>query len=373
MASVAERTVLSLKMRRPRLGAWHVDSELDSSDDISGRVSVEIDGVVWSGTVMDSHVHAGRCTVWIVGGAGGMLNEREAGQYVDAKLGDIVMDLLAFGKEALSDTVSKSILSRKVGQWERMSGPVSHSLVRLLDEQGLAWRVLQDGTIWIGEDAWGAVTTDAIVLDEDWSDGAILLGPKAGFGDLSPISPGSTFGGHRIQHVTHTIDQNAMRCIASTRSVGSELDRFLEPVLQRIDYASPWLCEVKVQNQDGTLQVAPVDKRLQGKGLNKVPIRVGVPGFELKVKSGAAVILEFDGGDPSKPFVSGWKHGEDNVTSVEFKPGGTGVPLCKVGDTLEIVLPMGLPVTTSLGPAIVTFSTPAQGIITGPGNSKLLV
>lgn len=372
-ASVASKTALSLELRRPRLGVWHLDCELDADEAISGPTVADVDGSQWNGTVIDSHVHAGRCQAWIVGGAGGMQVKLEPKQYVAAKLGDVIQDILTAGKEVLSSTVSGAILSRSVPQWERLQGPVSHALVRLLDAQGLVWRTLQDGTVWVGEDAWAEISPDASTLNEDWSTGIITIAPDVDFKGVASISPGSVYQGHRIEQVTHVITENSLRSKLSTSSASNELSRFLEPILRRIDYSTSWLCEVKSQNSDGTLQVSPLDKRIQGKGLNKVPIRTGLPGFEVKVEKGAVVSIEFDNGDPSQPYAALWKHNESHVTAVEFKPNGTGVAVCKVGDTVDIVFPMGLPITTALGPGIVTFSTAAKGIITGSGNSKFLV
>jgi hypothetical protein len=83
-------------------------------------------------------------------------------------------------------------------------------------------------------------------------------------------------------------------------------------------------------------------------------------------------MVQFEGGNPDAPFAALWNQGGDGVTSVEFKPNGLGSPVARIGDELEVTFPMGLILTTSLGPAALTISTPAKAIITGPGNSKLL-
>ncbi len=372
-ASIAGHDVLQLELRRPRLGAWQIDADLDTSENLSGSVEVVIDGSVWVGKVLESHVYAGHCHVWIVCGAGGLQTAIEPRQYVKAKLGDVCRDILGLGSETISTSTSSAVLGRTIDQWERLKGPLAHAIVLLLDRKGLAWRGLQDGTYWIGEDQWSEITPGVIVLNEDWSTGSIFLAPETDFNDLAGIAPGSKYNGHSIDQVVHRYSSNSLITELKTSSLHTELDRFLEPVRREIDYSTAWECVVKGQNADGTLQVSPEDPRLQGAGLDKVPILTGIPGFECKVTKGATVTVVFDGRDPSKPRAVLWKSGDENVTNVSFKPGGSGAPAAKVGDELEITFPMGLILSTPIGPSVMTVATPARAIITGPGNGKFLL
>jgi hypothetical protein len=373
-ATIAGVNALSLELRRPKLGAWQIDSELDTGENIAGSVVVDIDGSKWQATVLESRVYAGKCFAWLVAGQGGLQKELEARQYIDATLGDICRDILSIGSETISGTTSDAVLARKILQWERLSGRVGNSLLHLLDRCGLVWRMLPDGTVWIGEDTWAAQSPEVTLMNEDWSTGIILLAPGDDFNDVASLSPGQSYAGHRIEQVVHRYGSNSLRTSLHTSSLQTELDRFLEPVRREIDYATCWFCVVEGQNADGTLRVTPEDERLRGKGLDNVPILTGLPGFEVKVQSGAAVVVMFEDGDPAKPRAVLWKSGDEHVTSIEFKPNGTGVPLCKVGDTVEVTFPMGLVLTSpTIGVANVMFSTPAKGVITGPGNSKLLV
>jgi hypothetical protein len=114
----------------------------------------------------------------------------------------------------------------------------------------------------------------------------------------------------------------------------------------------------------------PYHASFQGRGLSKVPIRHGLPGFVVKVTKGAKIRLQFDDGDPSKPFASLWDEGESSVTEIEYKPGGIGRPAVRVGETLECVIPAGALLMTSAGPASFVAPTPLTAVIMGPGNSK---
>jgi hypothetical protein len=80
------------------------------------------------------------------------------------------------------------------------------------------------------------------------------------------------------------------------------LAAFVRSVTSRLDYLALYSCKVLSQNGDGTLELQPDDARLPG--LSKVPIRIGVPGVDVKVTPGAKVLLGFAGGDPRQPIAA---------------------------------------------------------------------
>ena len=80
------------------------------------------------------------------------------------------------------------------------------------------------------------------------------------------------------------------------------LAAFVRSVTSRLDYLALYPCKVLSQNGDGTLELQPEDSRLPG--LSKVPIRIGVPGVDVKVEGGAKVLLGFAEGDPRVPFAA---------------------------------------------------------------------
>ena len=80
------------------------------------------------------------------------------------------------------------------------------------------------------------------------------------------------------------------------------LAAFVRGVTSRLDYLALYPCRVLSQNTDGSLELQPEDGRLPG--LSKVPIRIGVPGVDVKVTPGAKVLLGFTGGDPRSPIAA---------------------------------------------------------------------
>lgn len=117
------------------------------------------------------------------------------------------------------------------------------------------------------------------------------------------------------------------------------LDPIKEPLIrlvlkatQRMDYHALYSCKVVSQNADGTLELQPDRTTLSS--VSKVPIRLGLPGVEVKVAAGSRVLLGFENGDPAKPVATLWEKSTLNeivvtaatkvtVTSPSVELGGT--------------------------------------------------
>jgi hypothetical protein len=113
---------------------------------------------------------------------------------------------------------------------------------------------------------------------------------------------------------------------ASLDRAKAAFDACVRGVFSRLDYFAGYWCRVVGQNADGSLELQPDDARLPP--LSGMPIRYGVPGVTAKVPPGARCLLEFAGGDPTKPFVSTWEPG----TVVEIVLAGGTQLVARKGD-----------------------------------------
>jgi len=120
------------------------------------------------------------------------------------------------------------------------------------------------------------------------------------------------------------------------------LEAFLLAVFARIDYLALYPAKVVSQNGDGSVDVQPDDARLPG--MTSVPLRFGLPGLELKVTSGARVLIGFENGDPRRPVATAWE--KDGFQSVAI--GGGTQPIARVGDTVSVSIPAGTPIAGQL-------------------------
>lgn len=170
----------------PLAGVWSAALDVDSAEDITGAVSVEIDGTpVLLGTVVSGGVTHGLWRGRIVGGAGGLRGTLPARAYRDITLADVVRDALAESGETLSSTSGDLSALRRL--WHRAEGAAARTLTAVADAAGYGWRVLPRGDVWVGAETWpDAPDADLSLIDRDPSQRRYTLG-----GDVVGLRPGT--------------------------------------------------------------------------------------------------------------------------------------------------------------------------------------
>lgn len=356
------------------IGAWHAELEAsfdgaEPTPNADGTYTLTVDGVDFIGTpVLGPRKLTGRIKVKIVGGRGKLTTPALDAQHYDyPTVLTVVRSILEDCGEKLSESVDQSLLKADMRAWERTQAGAGRCLTLLLDRFGLIWRVLRDGTIWIGKEEYPAADSfEYEPIDEDWTAGVIDIAPKQPL-----LEPLCTFLDQKIRYVVHDVRSGQLRTAAYLETPNGLMDKFLAGVRQEISYTRKYPCTVVAQNPDLSLQLLPDDAQMRGNGLNNVQIRHGLPGFDVHVNGGARVMLGFEGGNPGMPYASLWETSANAIDYIEFVPNSTHSPFMRVGDGFEAVLPMGLPLTTSVGPAVVTVVTPLKAVAIGPGTSKL--
>ncbi len=366
-------TALTVELRKPRVGPWHAEVEIDEEVTLPNEVQITIESSVFTGFVKNQRAFAGRTRAWIVGGNGGFANVVGAQDYVRPAALTVIRDILSTAGERLSSESDE--LKTSLPHWQRKGARASIALRAITEKLALDWRVLDDGATWFGTDKWTEVKAEAVILDE--LDENTLLVAADSFAELAKLQPGSTFGGIRIEQVTHLVSSGSTRTTVKSTSVDSELGLLVSALRSIVENSNTYLCKVRTQNSDGTLQLEPEDERIKGRGLGSVPIRHGLPGFEVKVKAGAQVHVAFDGGDPSKPYASLWTPGNAGcVQRIEYKPSGISSPVVRVGDQIEASLPMALPISGLMSglpfSGVITVTSPLKAIVSGTGNPQFL-
>lgn len=311
--------VISGQVERPLTGVWTADLVLDQPDG-SGfspgtKVTLAADNGYTLNGVVDPHrtgdfldaVH-----VRILGGAGGMGNTSTARNLVQpgAFVRDVLNALAIDSGESLSSTVDAGFLSSNLTAWSVIGGnPVSQNLRALLNivEPGFNWRILADGTLWMGSESWPRASGTYEVMTQNPADGSYEIGVDSPF-----VVPGTNLA--NVGHVSRVLDTITAGRLRSRIWVElpSEGDRGIAPGIQRIvkqalagiDYYGFYVCEVVAQSADMTT----VDLQPQGSrnnsllgGLQRIPLRLA-PGIQVKFSPGATVLLGWDGGSPTNPF-----------------------------------------------------------------------
>lgn len=292
----------------------------------SGQVLVSWLGRELVGQVVRSgQTKAGRSFVLVAGGSGhlGQANPPKltAKGYQNCPLFQVLQELARDAGETLSVSIAPEILRRTVASWPRKQGLASACLDDLARSQGLLWRVLQDGTLWLGVPSFVEATLAQqlqLLDDQDPSQSTALYAAMA-FGPL----PGDTYEGRKISDAHYIITASGdghpgpgafVRLwwldAASTELDGGRLIKDFSDLVRQcvpIDWLASYPARVVSQASDGTLEVVFDSKLLPPR--KRVPYRALVDGAKLVIDAGARCVVHFDNGRPELPIVDLFDHG----------------------------------------------------------------
>lgn len=339
-------------------GAWHAVFEIDQPTDDSpiatGPFKADIDGVEFVGTVVPdrSGAFAGRQRLYVIGGAGGLDTSLEPKNYASGltRARTVVDDILRDSGETLSDESDTALLETRLPGWQRSAGTAKHSLDVLCARIGASWRVLRDGTLWIGTDEWPEVEPAGTVMSQDWGHGQIQVAP-----DNATLVPGIIVRGQKIRQVVHRSgDKGILRTELHAKSPRQLVDNMLERVQRKNIYGYRYRCRVSRRNADGTVDVVTDDERMKGTGVAKCRVLAGMMNAELKPEAGARCLVGWSDGDPSLPYVSEFEAGSPGVTVLAKGTRGAA----STGSTVTVLLPALMPFSGTVAGA------PATGVLT---------
>ncbi len=294
----------------PLVGIWTAEVELGTGDGLPAvgeAVRLEVlsaagVGVAYQGTVRASGEYEGRARLFIVGGAGGLGEDVDAKPYANSPTAlHLVTDLVRDAGEVLSATVDTEALSeRSVNTWLRAKTTGAVALQRIASHFGYSWRVLRDGSVWVGSETWPAYSGAA-----PYSMGEERGESSATYADAEELVAGEVWEGRKIYRVVHSVTADGTRArVTYDRSERDEFRAAVRTAIPELLYLVQWEARVIGQNADGTLEVIAYDARIGG--LSKVPIRYGVPGSVWTVPFGARVFVGFAEGRPEKAYAGPW-------------------------------------------------------------------
>jgi hypothetical protein len=194
--------VLEAAVMLPKAGVWHAQVQTDGPTALGASV-LAIGGVGFLGMAMRGGEYGGRAGVRLIGGAAGLSRPVVPAHYRAAQLRTPLKDVLDAAGETLSASTSEALLSRPL-DWVLASANCAEALFSLLE--GLSWRVLRDGSVWAGEEAWPEVKAAHEVLQSSASEDSVLLAMEAPW-----VMPGSTLDGRRVSNVQVQLTSDSLR------------------------------------------------------------------------------------------------------------------------------------------------------------------
>jgi hypothetical protein len=313
--------VISGTIALPRIGMWSADLVVDSTTAIAGAVTIAPpDGTrPLVGTTVHSGLFEDRVEMRVVGGAGRMGFPVEPRYYRGVPLRLPLGDLLREAGERLSPSSSAQVLDTLLQKWTREGSSTGRALNHLTDAVGASWRVLQDGTLWVGTETWPSIEVVHDLISEHTSENRVEIATES---IDAALVPGTVFLGRRVSYVEHRVAPDSMRTMVWFEASGSVTDRiksvfeaFINQIMRRIDYLAGYRARVVSQAADGTLELQPDDTRLPG--MTGVPIRYGVPGAKATITAGTYLWIQFEHGDPQRPVATHWESGSTTEVSLD--------------------------------------------------------
>lgn len=275
--------------------------------------------------VRGGQTKSGRVFVLVAGGSGHLGQaappQLTARGYQNCPLSRILADLAADASESLSPTISAQVLSRTIASWPRRKVLASACLDDLARALGLVWRVLQDGTLWLGVPAFteSVVEQPMQLLDDQDPSQSTALYSLLRFGPL----PGEAYDGQKVGDAHYRISASGdglpgpgafVRLwwldAASTELDGGRLIKDFADLVKQcvpVDWLASYSARVVSQSADGTLEVVFDTKLLPPR--KGVPYRTLVDGARLVIDAGARCVVHFDNGQPSNPVADLFDHG----------------------------------------------------------------
>jgi hypothetical protein len=323
---------IEAQITMPAQGAWRARVAVDDQTAPDGPVEISAaDGAVkWAGTAYRSGVFGGAVFAFVIGGAGGLATQLEPRFYRGATVELVLRDALSAGGERLSDSSDRAILGAVLAAWTRARGTLGECLAAICRATGATWRVLSDGSVWLGKESWPPAPLDYTEMNVDPSAGRIEI-----WTEVPSLIPGVTLGGRRVSKVEHRIGAGVRTSAWYVEDgvpgddIAAALPALVRHHTAHVDYLAHYVARVDTQNADGTLDLTPEDSRLPV--LTRVPILYGIPGVSATVAAGSRVLVVFANGDPARPGATVW----DRSSLVELSFAGGNSPVARMGDTVS--------------------------------------
>jgi hypothetical protein len=320
-ATINSQPVLDVRLCLPLRGRWHASiSAIPDGDAPTGRIDLvlandTIEQIRVSGTPVQSDVLLDTGVITLVGAAG-LASKCTPRAYREAIVRSVLDDLMRDADESLSTAIDANLLTRQLPRWSNIGLTVGEALDLLAEQLEVNWRVLVDGTVWLGVESWPEVSPAADVSQYDPIRNATQFSS-----DDFIVLPGQKFGGRNISYVEVDFIKGVMReRVFYEDNEGSDakgaLKNFVRSVMASVDFHALYTAKVTSQNADGTCEVQVDDTRFPG--YSRVPIKLGIPETTVKVSAGATVLLGFDDGWPDSPYVALW----NASTLTEINIGG---------------------------------------------------
>ncbi len=205
--------VTSGRIVLPRARRWFADLAVDDPDGFAVGDAVELvvgDGLLTlRGTAGRADVFLATAGVHVLGGADGLSTRAAPKWYRQAPARLVWDDLLRTAGEAAASSADAGLLSTTLPAWCVRGASIGMQLDELVVALGATWRVLVDGTIWVGQESWPEADVDLELMELSPPEDRAMFKCEA-----PALLPGTVLDGRRVSRVEHLIGEASVRTIA---------------------------------------------------------------------------------------------------------------------------------------------------------------
>lgn len=190
------------RLSLPRTGVWSADLLAMTDGPLTGEATLTVSGVEMPAHIQRAEMVAGKLSMRLVGGAGGLGKPETKKHYKGVTILHVLQDLLSTAGESMAPSCETAVLNMPLQAWTSLAVPIGSLLQALAETAGLgvAWRVLYNGQVWIGNETWPMCPADVRILDADGANASQVLGT-----DALGIWPGTVIAGRRVDYVVHEV------------------------------------------------------------------------------------------------------------------------------------------------------------------------
>lgn len=299
------KTVHELVLEADRIGCW-VATCLVDAETMEGKLTLDVDGVSFVGTVVRQQLDASGLQVQLVGGAGWstiLPSYAYAVNDAGTKTRLVIEDIARVCGETLG-TVEPG--RERVGShYCRRSGPASVTLEDCC--RGSDWWVEYDGRTFVGQRASRQLANEFEVIDYDRDAHELVV--TADTADAVLVGDSLT---HEILTEPFVVESLVLRWDPERRleftlrghddhDVYKSVEKIVQQILGKQLLAA---YEYRVVGQSNDRLDLQAVERGTLPDLARVRVWPGIAGVRMAVTNGTRVLVQFIAGDPSKPVVT---------------------------------------------------------------------
>ena len=368
-------------------GAWYVDALLDDSEAVvTGQVVVTVGSLRLVGTVLPAYsgAFALQRSLRIVAGAGGWGTVLRQKAYHD----DNGVTALTVATDAARDC------GETLGTFDPPATSLGKDYVRRLGTgSAVLDRLAGDRQWWVDQAGITQVGTRPSNTPDVTKYQVDTYSPLNRLATLSMDDPSILWVGdvlasdrlsepQTIRDLHLRVEASSFRAFCYTGGDSSDdgrLARSLDAILTQRESAHIWgkhRYRVYSMAPDGRANLQVVRKVSGLPDVLPVILKPGAPGLWGKLTAGSEVLVEFIGGDPTEPIITGFSgKGEPGFVPESLELCGGGAPIARLGDTGVAFFPPVCPIAGTVegvgaftGLLTITTPCPVQ-INTGSGKA----